>query len=251
MHHLIHRKRLHAALELLDKRELNRATFDQVRTLLSGLNNKLDHTLESASKAYKQIEQMQKSDVVELVLESIPDVTPEDKKRKKAILFFLKFWKDLKSEVARIEKELNVHEGKAHSAAKIVSRAKGPLGLITLAALVVAVMKVTEVSVVIKNINCGPITPPTGIALNIPGLKVPSEAIRTGGEGLAKLPPLSATVDATQANNVQLKIYGMTFNFSLASSGINLYFNDKLLNGSMTSINLGEQKSHTLTIRCG
>ncbi len=243
-----HAKRIHAAYELLQTETLNTGTFEEVRTLLSGINAKLDGTLAAAGKAYKQIEHLQKGDVVELTLEAIPDATPEDKKRKKAILFFLKFWKDLESEVARIEKELGHTD--TNTPAKILSHAKGPLGIITLIAAVVAVMKVSEVSITIKNIDCQPIAPPTGFALNIPGLKVPSETIPSGGQAEAKLPPLQATVDATSSRNVQLKMYGMTFNFALESSGIQLFFNDKLLNGRLTSINLGSQKTHTLKVVC-
>lgn len=234
-------KRIRAAQAIVSSKEISRNQFRELRTLISGINPKLDKILAQADKAFT-------GDVIELTLEHLPEMTPEQKKKKKALLLFLKYWKDLQSEIDRVEKELRANQ--PNTTGRILSAAKGPLGLITAVAALVAVMKVSEVSVTIKNIDCRPIAPPTGIALNIPGLKVPNETIPRGGEAIAKLPGLSATVDATSPNNIQLKIYGMTFNFNLESSGIRLFFDDKLLNGSSTTINLGEQKTHTLTIRC-
>jgi hypothetical protein len=244
-------KRLAAAQEILAAERIDKATFESFRKLLSGIDPKLDTVLSAAGKAFKQADQLLKGDVLELMLENIPDVTPEDKKRKKAILFFLKFWNDLKSEVARVEKEMS--DAKAtHTSpvGKIASLAKGPLGVITLIAVAVVALKATEVSVRIQNVGCKPITPVTNMSVRIPGLTLPNETIAPGGEGVAKIPPLTARVDATDPNLVRLNMYGMTFDFSLESTDIRLIFDGKTLNGEVTTIRLGEMKEHVLSIQC-
>ncbi len=244
-------KRVAAAQEILAAERVDKATFESLRKLLQGIDPKLDAVLGAAGKAFKQADQLLKGDVLELMLGNIPDITPEDKKRKKAILFFLKFWNDLKGEVARVEKEMNnARASHTSPVGKIVSLAKGPLGIITLIAVAVVALKVTEVSVRIQNVGCRPITPVTSMAVKIPGLTLPSETIASGSEGVAKLPPLTARVDATDPNLVRLGMYGMTFDFSLERADILLLFDGEKLNGDVTTIRLGEAKEHVLVIEC-
>ncbi|MEK7129946.1 MAG: hypothetical protein AAB803_02905 [Patescibacteria group bacterium] len=248
-------KRVLAAQDILQAKEINRATFESLRSLLSGIHPRIDRTLSAAGTSLKHIDQIQKGDAIGLVVESLPEITPEQKKRKKAILLFLKFWNDLKGEVSRIEKELGQAKiAKSHGTTRAMGRiwagAKGPLGIITLVAAGIVALKATEVSIVIKNVGCRPMTPMGSIAVNIPGLMLPSETIPTGGEAVAKLPPLHVSVDATSPNQVQLKMYGLTYNFSLETSDIRLIFDGKILNGTKTSLNLGSQKQHTLVAKC-
>lgn len=236
-------KRLAAAQEILAARELDRATFESLRKLLAGINPRIDAVLAAAGKAFKQADQLVQGDVLELVLEGIPDATPEDKKRKKAILLFLKFWNDLKSEVTRVEKEMG-HPG------NILAGAKGPLGIITLIAAAIVALKATEVTVRIQNAGCRPMTPVTNFSVNVPGLQLPKETIPSGGAGIAKLPPLTANVDATDPNFIRLTMYGMMQTFALESADIQLIFDGKMLNGVHTKIDLGSSKEHTLVIQC-
>lgn len=248
-------KRVRAAADLLQAKEINRATFESLRSLLSGIHPRIDRTLASLSASWKHVEHLQKGDTIELVVESIPEITPEQKKRKKAILLFLKLWNDLKGEVKRIEKELTQAKGAAHqsnarSVGRIVSGAKGPLGIITLVAAGVVLLKATEISIIIKNSGCRPMTPVASVAVNIPGLMLPSETIPDGGEAVAKLPPLTVSVDATSPTQVLLTMYGIKYNFSLETSDIRLIFDGKTLNGTKTSLNLGAQKQHTLVAQC-
>lgn len=248
-------KRMRAAADLLQAKEVNRATFESLRSLLSGINPRTDKLLESLSREWKRIEHLQKGDVVELTLDGLPEATPQQKKRKKALLLFLKLWNDLKGEVKRIEKELaqakgTPHQGNARGVGRIVSGAKGPLGIITLVAAGVVLLKATEVSIIIKNSGCRPMTPVASVAVNIPGLMLPSETIPDGGEAVAKLPPLTVSVDATSPTQVLLTMYGIKYNFSLETSDIRLIFDGKTLNGTKTSLNLGSQKQHTLVAQC-
>lgn len=76
-----------------------------------------------------------------MTLEHLPNETPEQKKRKKRLLLFLQYWKELQDEVKRIQKELDqqhVHHSTTNTIkrfGRIISRAKGPLGLFTIAAV--------------------------------------------------------------------------------------------------------------------
>jgi hypothetical protein len=251
MDHKAMARRIEAAQAILTAKELDHSSFESLRKLLAGIDPKLDTVLASAGKAFRNADQLLKGDVMELVLENIPDVTPEDKKRKKAILLFLKFWNDLKSEVARVEKEL-AHAQSSHTnpAGNILAAAKGPLGLITLIAVGIVALKMTEVTVRIQNSGCDPMTPVANFSVNIPGLRLPKETIATGGEGIAVLPPLTATVNATNANLVRLNLYGMTYDFGLSDPGIRLIFDGQTLNGTTTKIDLGSAKEHTLLVQC-
>lgn len=247
-------KRLQAAHTILQADTINRSTFDSLKTLLSGINPKIDKLLASTSKVFKHADQLRKGDIIELTLEAWPEVTPEDKKRKKAMLLFFKFWNDLKAEVSRVEKEFakshQSGQGSAGAWGNILGAAKGPLGIITLIAIGIVALRMTEVAIVIQNRGCQPIFPVTSVAVNIPGLKLPSEIIPDGGQAIAKMPPLSLAVDATSSSLVRLQMYGITYDFVLGSSGIRLVFDGKTLNGKTTSIDLASQKEHSLAILC-
>ncbi len=141
-------KRVQAAMDLLQKREVNRETVESLRTLLSGINPAVDKKLAAVSKACTQVDQLQKGETISLVAEALPDQTPEQKKRKKALLLLLKFWKDLKGEVSRVEAEFEKQDTQSQSAARtggnILAVAKGPLGIITAIAVVIVVSGVVK-----------------------------------------------------------------------------------------------------------
>lgn len=247
-------KRVQAAMDLLQKREINGATIDSLKTILSGINPQIDRKLLLVTREFKKLEKMQKGQVIDLVAEALPEFTPEQKKKKKALLLFLKFWNDLKSEVTRVESEFEKQKTQGQSmtsaAGNIFSLAKGPLGIVTLIAVGIVALKMTEVSVIIKNTNCKPMTPMTSAAVNIPGLKLPNETIPAGGQAVAKLPPFRAHVDGTAHSSIRLTVLGISYTFDLESSGIQLVFDGNTLNDTQTTINLGSSKEHTLTVVC-
>ncbi len=249
-------KRILAAQELLQKGTLDASTLPTLKTLLYDIHPRLNIAMDTAVKAGSKITHLQKGEVISLALDSIPDLTPQDKKRKKIILLFLGYWNTLKSEVARVEKEIGTDfstksfADKAGSAWNILGAAKGPLGLITLVAVGVVALKTTEVSVAIHNIGCEPIEPATSVAINIPGLKLPSQSILAGGESVAKLPPLRVHVDASQPTGIRLVAYGMTYNFPAPDRSTRLVFDDVTINGTSTDIDLGSQKQHVLRVEC-
>lgn len=249
-------KRIVAAQELLQKGTLDASTIPSLRTLLYDIHPKLNAALDAVAKAGVKVTHLQKGEAISLAIDSLPEFSPEDKKRKKALLLFLGYWNTLKSEVTRVEKEIGSDfsqksiADKAGSAWNIFGAAKGPLGILTLIAVGVVALKVTEVSVVIKNIGCAPIEPAASVAVNIPGLMLPNQSIPAGGSAVAKLPPLQVHVDATDRSDIQVQIYGMRYNFSGVSRSMRVVFDDKTINGSSVDINLGSQKQHTLVISC-
>lgn len=130
-----------AAHRLLTEETTSREKFEAVRALIKGINPQIDKLLAESSKAISNLEKFQKGDFVQLSAESLPEETEEEKKRKRAVLLFIKSWKDLQSEVERVRsefgKERETPSEQASSIGRIVSLAKGPFGIITLAAVVI------------------------------------------------------------------------------------------------------------------
>src|SRR3989304_3279562 len=94
-----------AASKLLVGETTTVEKFEEVRKLVKGINPRIDRLLESCSEAISKIEKLQKGEVVELTAESLPEESDEQKRRKKALLFFIRSFKELQSEVARVRNE--------------------------------------------------------------------------------------------------------------------------------------------------
>lgn len=144
-------KRLRAAERLLRGGRTNRLKFEEVRTLVRGINPSIDAKLLQVSKAWSDYEKVSKAKYVELVAEKVPAKTPEEKKRKKALLLVIKRWKVLRGEVKRVRGEwegMSESENKVEKLermGRVVAKAKGTMGVITVVAVaVVAVMVVKE-----------------------------------------------------------------------------------------------------------
>ena len=103
---------------------------------------------------------------------------------------------------------------------------------------------------IIKNDGCAPITPVINYKVSIPGLSLPTETIGDGGQGEAKMPPLSVMVDGSQRNLIILSTLGLTMNYELGGEGIDLIFDGEPLVGRQTRIDLGDAKTHELIIHC-
>lgn len=258
--HLI-KDRIRAADKLLQDETTTLGQIESVKTLLRGLNPKVDTLLTSCLKALSnldKLEKLQKGDVIALSAEVLPETTEKEKKRKKALLLFLTQWKQLKGEVARIEKELGSTQSegpktasqKAMGIGRIIGYAKGPLGLVTLIAAGLVLLNATSVKIHITNDGCSPVTPVTSVPIRIPGLSLPNETIADGGTETAVIPRLTVTVDGTDRQNIHLSGYGLNFQFNLSGEGIDLVFDGASLLGARRTINLGDQPEHQLIIRC-
>lgn len=136
-------KRISAAEKLLAGESTTLERFESIRTLITGINPKVDQALTNCSKAFSTIENLQKGDLVELTAENLPAETSAEKKRKKAILLLIRSWKQLQTEIASVKRELDEQgrgeQSSTESAGQIAAFAKGPFGLITLAAAIIVV----------------------------------------------------------------------------------------------------------------
>lgn len=138
------REKFLAARKLLIGETTSIEKFESVRVLMKSLNPKVDKTLVACSKAISTIENLQKGDVISLSADNLPENTEEEKKRKKAIVAFIKFYKELGSEVERVLNHLTAKEDgqkgleeQVSGFGKIAALAKGPFGLITVAAVLI------------------------------------------------------------------------------------------------------------------
>lgn len=134
------KEKIFAAHKLLTEETTSFEKFEQIRTLIRGFNPKVDKLLAEAQKAANTLKNLRESDIIQLSAENLPENTEEEKKRKKALLWFINSIKELKNEVERIKKELEQQErGEqtgAETTAQIAAAAKGPFGLLTIAAII-------------------------------------------------------------------------------------------------------------------
>lgn len=251
------KEKIEAAYRLLTEETTSFGKFEKVRTLVKGLNPKIDQTLTDASAVISKIRKVQKGEVIELAIEGLGEDTPQKKKRKKALLLFLARWKTLKAEVKRVGEIYQSDGTKLEKTARVAHGAKGPWGLLTGLAVgavavggVLAYLNSAAVSVIIKNNGCAPITPVINSPVSIPGISLPTVTIDDGGQGEAKLPPLTVAVDGNRRDLITISTLGFSMNYELGGEGINLIFDGESLVGRQTTINLGESKTHELVIKC-
>jgi hypothetical protein len=132
-------KKMLSCYNLLLQKEISVASFEQIRTLLRGTHPQLDEKLDICSKALHTVQKLQNGDVISLSIEALPEESEEQKKRKKAVLFFIESVKDVQSEIQRIDKELGEKGTSLRSNiwtwGRIIKFAKGPFGITTLFAL--------------------------------------------------------------------------------------------------------------------
>src|SRR5258708_18858797 len=98
-------KRIMSAYELLQSGSISIDTFEHIRTILKGIHPGIDKKLEACSEALGKIEKIESGDLISLSTESLPEETEEQKKRKKALIFFITSVKDLKNEINRIDNQ--------------------------------------------------------------------------------------------------------------------------------------------------
>lgn len=251
-------KKVMAAYLLLQQDSISISTFENIHTLLKGFHPGIDKKLDACSKALDKLHKFQSGDVISLSAEALSEDTEEEKKRKKALLFFIHTFKDLKNEVKRVETEFanedkyaGSHKNKSlKSWGRIIGYAKGPLAILTIAAVAVVALKSFETEIVVKNKGCDQIQPVMPFTVNIPGLVLPSQAIPSSGQAIIKIPAINITVDGTSSNSFRISGFGLHFDYSGISSNTRISFDRDLLNGSIKVLNLGSKKQHELVIAC-
>lgn len=249
-------KRFIAASALLLEPTTSREKFEQIRTLVKGAHPQLDSVLERCGKELSTFDKFLAGDVISLTAENLPETTEEEKKRKKALVFFIGSWNTLKKEIARVEKELAAAEssGGAESAThwrRIFNFAKGPFGIITMAAIgIVITMQAVSVRVTIHNDGCDTMNPNIKLPFSMPGLSLPKEPIPSGGSAVATVPGLTVTVDATRSSTIKATALGYSVAFDLSGSVDDVQLDGASLLGKETVVRLSEQKAHELRVVC-
>lgn len=246
-------EKIKTVMQLLAEETTTVDKFQKIVSLIKGINPKIDKHLERSQKLIEKIQKIQGGEVISLSLENLPEKTKKQKKRKKLLLLLLGHWKDLGSEVERIN-DLRMSKSKAVKSAKILTTLKGPLGLITIVgAGIVAIssfLNSKAVSVTIKNVGCKPIRPISSKLINIPGLKLPAKIIESGSEGAVVIPGLNLRVEAKQGALVNLSVLGLSKSFEMPGGIREIIFDGQTILGKTSLINLGSAKNHELIIRC-
>lgn len=259
------KEKIDAALQLLLDTNTSAAKFEKIRILIKGINPGIDKALESCSKGIKTLKRLQAGDVIELTATNLPEGTGKQKKRKKVLLLLISSWKNLKGEVARIQKLINEQnaDGKVTSQenmatiGKIAATSKGPFGLITALAVIVvgvgaalAYLNSSIVNITIKNQGCSTIVPMVKLPVSIPGIKLPTENIPNGGQAIASVPAITVNVDGTKKGFVFISALTFSMEYNLGGSNTDLIFDSQSLVGKSTTINLATSKNHELILRC-
>lgn len=250
------KERILAAQTLLLEPSSSFEKFSAVSKLLRGAHPDLDKVLTQAEKDLRSVEQLLGKDFFSFVGENLPEATEEQKKRKKAVLFFWKTWNTLRGEVARVQSEMNASKNSGDSIektshwARVLSFAKGPFGMLTILALgFVATTSYTSVQIELLNKNCPTMIPSGAIPISIPGISFPTEPISAGKSAMLSMPGIPVTIQATDAKNVSVTSLKFSMKFQLGSVKSILLDGAELL-GKTTYVNLYDKKSHTLVFAC-
>jgi len=259
------KEKIRAGLDLLCEETSSLGKIQKISTILKGINPTIDKHVESIFKIYGKIQQVKGGDVVGLSLEKIPEKTEKQKKYKKLVILLLGHYSGLKSEIKRISglqaalatangaSEISKGE-KTLRIGKIIATAKGPLGALTIAAAgVVALTNFVNnksVEITIKNIGCRPIQPMAERAINIPGLKLPGEAIEDGGQNIAKIPGLNLKVEATGNGEINLSAFNLSRSYNLPREIADIIYDGQSLMRKTTEVKLGNAKTHEVIVKC-
>ncbi|MEK7509104.1 MAG: hypothetical protein AAB605_00140 [Patescibacteria group bacterium] len=250
-------KRMRAAYALLAEPTTTRQKIGSVITLLKGINPRFDEALVRAEEALSTLGKIEEGAVIELSAERLPENTEEEKKRKKALLLFIRTWKEVQSEVARVQAELgnqgDVQAPTQHISAwgRIFNFAKGPFGIVTAVVVVgVVAMQQTAVQVTIENHGCGTMYVSGSVPIALPGLKLPKEPIASGGSAEVELPGLTANVDGTNPEALSLRVLTFSMTFQLSSDIEDVTMDGVSLLGKKTEVHLSEQDTHVLKLIC-
>ena len=181
------RTQLEAAYTLMSGDTTTGEKLDKIKILLTGINPQFDQKLELLFKNYHHLSSAVQGDIIHLSTQGLPETTEADRKRKKALVVFVTSWKSLKSEVVKVQgyydQSLENSSAAVASVAKTGLFAKGPFGLITVAAVVIVgvglLLRQATTTVNIQNIGCPPLLVPK-LAVKIPGPTLPETPIVAG-----------------------------------------------------------------------
>jgi len=149
MQYLNQKERIEAAYKLLQEETSSYEKFDSIRQIVSGLNPKVDKLLASLDKNLSIIKNLKEGNIIELSAQTLPETTEKEKRRKKFLILFIRNFQELRNEVERIKNQLNNQQtqGNTSNIGKILIKARGPFGIIT----IIAIASVVILTYVAKN----------------------------------------------------------------------------------------------------
>ena len=250
------KKRLEAAHALFLGSSTSKEKLSSVRALVQGAHPSIDEKLKKCDDAFSYLEKFGNVELIELSADHLPENTEDEKKRKKAILLYIKFWKDLQSEIARVGAEFNAPDSGQNAIQKqsfwkkIFSAAKGPFGIITIVGVGAAVvLQATSVRLVIKNNGCGTMTP-ASLPIPLPGLSLPKDPIQNGGSAVATLPRITVSIDSTKPGTIHFSALKLSMSFEIPSNISDVTLNGESLLKKKLEIRLSDRKEHALIFSC-
>lgn len=247
------KKRLSAAYGLLSQSTTTLEKVRSLKSLISGINPKLDAKWAELDRYISTIEHIESGEVLDLAVESLPETTEEQKKRKKILVLFFKYWNDLKSEVERVQKEFDSQKQSGQGGSlwvRIFSASKGPLAVVTIVAIGIAALSATSVDITIQNNGCSTLYANSKVPVSIPGLALPSDPIPSGGSATATIPPLPITIDGTSVGTLSISSLSLHFSIQLSKSIRDVSFDGVSLLDKKTDIQLSKSDTHTLILTC-
>lgn len=251
------RTQLEAAYTLMEGDTTTIEKFEKIKTLLLGINPTLDKKLTAAGTSLNHLQAALNSDIIHITGHALPELTPADKKRKKLLALFITSWKSLKSEISRVQGYYdNIQTGEGSTVASMAKTglfAKGPLGLITMAAIVIVgvglFLRQSTTVVSIENRGCPPLVVPAKLPFSIPGFKLPQEPIASGAPVMVTLPKLAVDIRAT-SSSISATILGQTGSYSLPARVDDVLFDQQSLLNQTTTLKLGSSAGHNLVVKC-
>ena len=229
-------------------------TFERLRAVrgaLSGIDPRFDAVLREYDRHVDILEHALQGDVIDLSAKTLPETSDEERKRKAAILLFLRVSKDLQSEMERVKGELEKQQGDNNISTwqKIFGGAKGPLGIVTVLAIGGVLLHTTASEIEIHNDGCGTLMPSVSIPVPLPGLSLPSTPIPTGGKAIAVIPPVPLTVDGLESGKLLIRALGLKLTFVVGDVD-DVTFDGESLIGKKTNVDLFGGEKHRLTLLC-
>jgi len=251
------RAQLESAYVLLGEDTTTIEKLEKIKSLLLGINPSLDKKLTEAGNALNHLQAAFNTDIIHLTPHALPELTPADKKRKKLLILFITSWKSLRSEVKRVQGYYaGVKDGSpAQASGSIVKTglfAKGPFGLITIAAVAIVgiglLLKQATTTVEIQNLGCPPLAVPQ-MEVKIPGIKLPGGPIVAGNPEYATLPTMTLIIQ-TNRTHLTVNAFNQTVSYTFPNHTSDVRFDDASLLDRTTTLKLGSSRSHSLTIEC-
>jgi hypothetical protein len=262
MRYLDYKARILAANKLLQEHTTSRQKFDAVRKLLQGTSTPIDNVLKDLSHAWEKLELIQRGDVIILSADHLPDDTHQQKKLKKAILLLLKYWRQLKSEVTNIKTELEsqqtrgVQPASPQDAIGIVhhfARAKGPLGLVTFTAAIIAIAAVylqsQAVTIHLISQDCPDIPIENPLPFPLPGLRLPN-SLPSNATTQATIPPLKIHANLALISSSSVTFLGYRLSFQVPRYITNITINNLSLINTPQTVDFSTQPEHTVQLTC-